>query len=348
MLKDRTHKLAASTWLVVAIFLSAGLAQAEVSDDLNSSIATPETDSLDANAAIVAETDNGTDIVPETWNKTDATEMEIATESVTSLEAVTPAETEMESKGENATVTAPEMVEEEVEEVIHTVCPNGCNYSTIQAAVDAAKDGEVVEVESGTYNENVVVNKSITIRGVDTGEGVPVVNARGSGSTVVLKANGIVLEGLYITNAGPYPSAGIEVVSDDNLIAGNGIWNCKQWGIYLKGGSTNNTISECISSNNGNDGIMVYKAPGNFFKENTIGNNGDNGVQILESDNNIIDRNVVGNNTNSGVYIDASQNAIVMSNIISYNSKGIRLISSGIDRVGPNRFVNNSLDLEVA
>ncbi len=352
MLKDRTHKLAAGTWLVVAIFLSAGLAQAVVSDDLNSSIATPETASLDANVAIVAETDNGTEVVAETGNETVATEPEIETEPVKPPEAVTPAETEVESEDENATVTAPEVVEEEVEEVVeeavYTVCLAGCNYSTIQAAIDAAKDGEVVEVGSGTYNENVVVNKSITLRGENTGAGVPVVNALGSGSTVVLKADGIVLEDLYITSAGLYPSAGIEVVSDDNVIAGCGVWNCKHWGIYLKGGSTNNTITDCISSNSVNDGIMVYKAPGNIFRENTVSNNGDNGIQILESDNNIIDGNVLGNNTNSGVYIDTSQNAIVMNNIISYNSKGIQLISSGIDRVGPNRFFNNTQDLEVA
>lgn len=362
MLKDRTHKLAAGTWFVVAIFLAAGLAQAVVSDDLNSSIAAPESDSLDANAVIVAETDNGTEVVAETGNETDngtevvaetgnetvATEPEIETEPVKPPEAVTPAETEMESEGENATVTAPEMVEEEVEEAVYTVCLAGCNYSFIQAAIDAAKDGEVVVVGSGTYDENVVINKSITLRGENTGEGVPVVNAQGSGSAVVLKADGVVLEGFYITNAGPYPSAGIEVVSDDNLIYRCGVWNCKYWGIYLKGGSTNNTIIDCISSNSGNDGIMVFKSPGNFFKENAVGNNGDNGIQILESDNNIIDGNVLGNNTNSGVYIDTSQNAIVMNNIISYNSKGIQLISSGIDRVGPNRFLNNTKDLEVA
>jgi len=348
MLKDRTHKLAAGTWLVVAIFLSAGLAQAEVSDDLNSSIAVPETDPLDANAAIVAETDNGTEVVAEAGNETVATEPEIETEPVKPPEAVTPAETEMESEGENATVTAPEMVEEVVEEAVYTVCLAGCNYSSIQAAIDAAKGGEVVEVGSGTYNENVVVNKSITLRGENTGAGVTVVNALGSGSAVVLKADGIVLEDLYITSAGLYPSAGIEVISDDNLISRCGVWNCKYWGIYLKGGSTNNTIIDCISSNSGNDGIMIFKSPGNIFKENTVSNNGDNGIQILESDNNIIDGNVLGNNTNSGVYIDISQNAIVMNNIISYNSKGIQLISSGIDRVGPNRFFNNTQDLEVA
>jgi parallel beta-helix repeat protein len=353
MIKDRTYGLAAGTWFFVAVLLSVGLGQADVYDGLNSSIAAQEIGSLEAGAVAIAGTDNGT----EDGNKTIAAELEIESEPVAPPEVVTPAETEevaaVEVAPEPETVDeGVEVVEgevaEEVGEAVRTVCIAGCNYSSIQAAIDSAKDGDVVEVGSGTYNENIVVNKSITLKGVNTGQGAAVVKAQGSGSAVVLKADGIVLEGLYITSAGPYPSAGIEIISDDNLISGCEVWNCKYWGIYLKGGSTNNTVSECVSSNSGNDGIMIYKSPGNFFTDNIIGNNGDNGIQILESDNNVVDGNILGNNTNSGVYVDSSQNAMVMNNIIAYNSRGVQLISSGIDRVGPNRFLNNTQDLEVA
>ncbi len=353
MIKDRTYGLAAGTCFLVAVLLSVGLGHADVYDGPNSSIAGPEIGSLEAAALAIAETDNGT----EDGNKTIAAEPEMGTEPVAPPEAVTPAETEEVAEGE--VVMEPETVDEgaevvegevaeEIGEAVRTVCIAGCNYSSIQAAIDAAKDGDVVEVGSGTYNENIVVNKSITIKGVNTGEGASVVNAQGSGSAVVLEADGIVLESLYITNAGLYPRAGIEIVSNDNLISGCEVWNCKYWGIYLKGGSTNNTVSECVSSNNGHDGVMIYKSPGNFFTDNIIGNNGDNGVQILESDNNVVDGNVLGNNTNSGVYVDSSQNAMVMNNIIAYNSWGVQLISSGFDRVGPNRFLNNTKDLEMA
>jgi parallel beta-helix repeat protein len=357
MIEDRTHRLATGTWLLLAVLLSSGLAQADVYDGPNSSIEASETGSLEANAVSVAETDNVTGVATEDGNKTVAAEKAMATEPVTTPEAVTPAETEEVAEDEVA--MEPETVDEEAEvvdgemaeevgEAVRTVCIAGCSYSSIQAAIDASKDGDVVEVGSGTYDENLVVNKSITLKGVDTGEGAIVVNAQGSGSAVVLKADGIVLENLYITSAGPYPSAGIEIISNDDLISRCEVWNCKYWGIYLKGGSTNNTVSECVSSNNGNDGVMIYKSPGNSFIDNIVGNNGDNGIQILESDNNVVGGNVLGNNTNSGVYIETSQNAMVMNNIIAYNSRGIKLIGSGIDRIGPNRFLNNSLDLEVA
>jgi parallel beta-helix repeat protein len=369
MLKDRTHKIALGAWLVMAIFLSAGLIQAaDVSDGLNESIEAAENVSLENNATIDAageveaiDSENFTDSVSETVNDTSTAEMGAEMESATetALETVEIAdEKEYEVSNESVAEVIPEEIQEAVpekieetgeaeEEMISTVCLNGCIYTTIRAAIEAAEDGDVVEVGSGTYNENVVVDKSITLRGVNTGEGVPVVNALGNGSTVVLKADGIVLEGFYITNAGPYPSTGIEIVSDDNLIAGNGVWNSDWVGIYLKGCS-NTTVSECISSNNGNDGILIFRAPGNFVRDNVVSNNGDDGIQLLQSDNNRVEGNVIGNNTDVGIFLDTSSNAVVIGNTLSYNNKGIGLQNSGIDRVGPNRFVNNTLDLELA
>jgi len=372
MLQDRTHKLAVGTWLLMALVISAGLVQADdVSDDLNESIEAADNVSIENNATIDAtvevetiDSENVTDSVAETENDTSPaeTEMEMDFATEPAVETVEIAdETEYVSNESIKEAVTEEAVTEEAvteeavtgeieeveEEMISTVCLNGCNYTTIGAAIVAAEDDDVVEVGSGTYNENVVVDKSITLRGVNTGEGVPVVNALENGSTVVLKADGIVLEGFFITNAGPYPSAGIEVISDDNLISRNGVWNSDWVGIYLKG-CTNTTILECISSNNGNDGILIFRAPGNFVVDNVVSNNGDDGIAILQSDDNRIDGNVVGNNTDVGILLDTSSNAVVAGNTLSYNTKGIGLLKSGIDRVGPNRFVNNTKDLEVA
>jgi len=72
-----------------------------------------------------------------------------------------------------------------------TVCNSGCAYSGIQAAVDAASSGDTVRVQSGTYYENVNVNKQLTLRGI----GNPMVNANGSGSAITLSADGTILEG---------------------------------------------------------------------------------------------------------------------------------------------------------
>lgn len=53
---------------------------------------------------------------------------------------------------------------------VHTVCASGCDYTTIQAAVNAAASGDTVSVAAGTYSEKVTVNKGLTIEGVGSGE----------------------------------------------------------------------------------------------------------------------------------------------------------------------------------
>src|SRR5660398_39633 len=67
----------------------------------------------------------------------------------------------------------------------------GANYTRIQDAIDNASDGDTILVYSGTYYENVNVNRQLILRGI----GMPVVNASGSGSAITLSADGITLMG---------------------------------------------------------------------------------------------------------------------------------------------------------
>ncbi|MFH1424630.1 MAG: hypothetical protein ABIG20_03005 [archaeon] len=46
-----------------------------------------------------------------------------------------------------------------------TVCPSGCDFTTLQVAVDAVSEGGKVEVSSGVYVENISITKGINITG---------------------------------------------------------------------------------------------------------------------------------------------------------------------------------------
>jgi len=45
------------------------------------------------------------------------------------------------------------------------VCHLGCPYTSIQSAINAASPGDTIAIGAGSYYENVVVNKPVTLRG---------------------------------------------------------------------------------------------------------------------------------------------------------------------------------------
>jgi hypothetical protein len=46
-----------------------------------------------------------------------------------------------------------------------SVCAHGCEFTTIQSAVDSAHHGDVIHIGQGTYFENISVNKALTLSG---------------------------------------------------------------------------------------------------------------------------------------------------------------------------------------
>lgn len=67
------------------------------------------------------------------------------------------------------------------------VCPGGCDYDRIQTAVDAAASGDVIMVESGTYQHDLLVNKPLLLHGLDTGQGRPLLQGNVTVSGAVLR-----------------------------------------------------------------------------------------------------------------------------------------------------------------
>ena len=83
-------------------------------------------------------------------------------------------------------------------------------FATIQEAIDASSDGDTILVAPGTYNENVVVNKSITLLGAQSGTeangaeragGESVIDGSGTFG-ILIQADDVTIDGFEITNYG--------------------------------------------------------------------------------------------------------------------------------------------------
>ena len=128
----------------------------------------------------------------------------------------------------------------------HTTGPvhninKGTNYTTIQTAIDNASSGDEIHVDSGTYYENVDVNKQLILHGIDNGNGMPVVDANGNGSAITLSASGTTLDSFIATRSEDiWPNAGIKATSNNNTLINNYASN-NNIGIDLSS-SSNNTI----------------------------------------------------------------------------------------------------------
>ncbi len=82
-----------------------------------------------------------------------------------------------------------------------TVCPSGCNFTSIQEAINSASDGDTIEVMSGKYNETIVVNRSVTLTGIRTAGYLPDVGKDGEPVIVTISAPGVTFEQFWVHGA---------------------------------------------------------------------------------------------------------------------------------------------------
>nr|QNO49773.1 hypothetical protein DMFPCFDI_00016 [Methanosarcinales archaeon ANME-2c ERB4]QNO50125.1 hypothetical protein GDOAKEED_00029 [Methanosarcinales archaeon ANME-2c ERB4] len=177
-----------------------------------------------------------------------------------------------------------------------TVCSSGCDYTTIQAAVNAASAGDTIIVGDGVYAGNVDVNKRLTIR-----------SENGSASTIVQAADAfdhvfevtddyVNISGFTVTGA--YGCGGIYLDTVDycDISYNNALHNAN--GIVLEG-SSNNTLTDNNASNN-NDGIHLSTYSNyNIVSGNTAINNSNYGVSLYSSNSNRIYNNYWSNINNA-------------------------------------------------
>ena len=184
------------------------------------------------------------------------------------------------------------------------------DYAKIQDAINASKDGDTVFVYSGTYYENLKINKSINLTGEDRES--TIINA----SKVSLYVNVIRITADWVN------------ITNLSITGGED-------GIFVEE-SSNHTISNDNIFENHYSGISLRLSFKNNIYHNILYDNRD-GISLASSNENILFKNTISNNSKDGIDVSSSKGNSFMNN---------SLVSNGIDIVESTGqyFINNSIE----
>ncbi len=208
------------------------------------------------------------------------------------------------------------------------------SYCTVQAGINAATAGDVLQVNAGTYNERVVIDRSITLQGL--GEGVSILSGTGlagtgKGITINNGVTGVTIKRLTVqdyagssgnTDAGIYGIGGnnnltVEHVTIQNNVGGSGF--------YANGPVTNVVIDSVTSTGHtiGARGIVIWNG--------------------LKSDITITNCHVYGNNCCGIELQDGTASGVTMTNnnVHDNGDNGIGIV--GLQGPGENVVSNNTV-----
>ncbi len=146
------------------------------------------------------------------------------------------------------------------------------DYTTIQAAIDIASDGDTIIVMDGTYTENLTVDKSLTIQSQNGHDGV-IINATSNNDVISISASNVLIDGLTIATLSDSSGIGIDLEDNsNNCIIKNNIIGGGKYGIEVRSCSSNTIYNNIIKepSSGSSYGLYTRGATDNIFYGNTI------------------------------------------------------------------------------
>jgi len=257
-------------------------------------------------------------------------------------------------------------------ETVHTVSPNG-PFTSISLAIESAKSGDTIEVNSGTYNEHIIVDKTLNLIGIDE----PNINGGGKGTVVLIKVPGVTFKGFHVSGSGEsltVEDAGIVLdAAQNSIIEDNSLYDVL-FGIYLKNSSAtiirnNKIVGKDLPIAVRGDGIRLWYSSDTKIIDNTItgardlvmwwsgdtlvkGNKiekGRYGLHYMYSNNNVFENNLFSENYVGG-FLMYSNNIKFKNNIFARNqgpATGYGIGFKDLDDIvaKENLFIDNRIGL---
>jgi parallel beta-helix repeat protein len=222
----------------------------------------------------------------------------------------------------------------------------GDDYGSIQAAVNAASPGDVINVNAGVYVENVVVNKSVSLFGEN--KETTVVDGNGTGTVIFVEASDVTVCNFTLRNSGSssiIPFSGIKLNSSENCVISDNVIEDNQYGVWFDYSNNNtfvgNVVQHSVDPDGNRYGVRLYQSEDNNITRNEIVDN-KYGVYVYSgSDDNIVRHNNASDNS-FGIYVALSEGNVVEGNtVVDSAIFGITMRQAGGNSVFHNNFVND-------
>jgi len=207
------------------------------------------------------------------------------------------------------------------------------DYASIQEAINNANEGDTITVKAGTYYENVIVDKPLTIKSQNGPENTIVctVDTETGKNVFEIAADNVEISGFTIENSTN------RTIPGDPFDPASYVDGC---GIYVET-CTGTKISRNILKNNF-EGIVFTDCSNILVSENQIPESIHKGARIAYSSSVTISKNNITRNGNCGIVIFHCSTGSVSENQIEANKNGA-VISNSLDiTVSNNNITNNA------
>ena len=211
----------------------------------------------------------------------------------------------------------------------------------LATAVGAAKDGDTIDVQGGTYRGNLVVDKRLTVTGSDW----PVIDGENEGTVIRITAPGTIFRGFLIKNSGSSldeQNSGLAVEAEEVLVENNRFEDTL-FGVYLQKAHHSivrgNTItSKELEVQRRGDPIRLWYSTDVLVEDNVVDKGRD--VVLWYSERLELRNNTI-TNGRYGLHFMYCDDAMIEGNRLLDNSVGTFLMYSRRLNLRNNTIANN-------
>jgi parallel beta-helix repeat protein len=218
------------------------------------------------------------------------------------------------------------------------------DFPTIQDAINNAADGDTIYVHNGTYLENVIVNKPVSLVGEN--ETLTFVDGHGVGPAIEVTAENVSISGFTFGN-GTYGDGGTAVllykVRYVNLTFNVAVSSYA--GVSLVNSSMNSVQGTSVSACNVS--LCLNFSDSNILFKNTLMSSALAGIYLWSSSNNTVEENGVTDGGAYGIYLNRSHHNKLLANMVKGCSNGVLLDYSDDNTLAGNNMTSNQYNFGV-